>query len=347
MASYGSHGTYYANERQVPASGHSFHAPTSTGTRILRQDPGHLRQDLGQYGEAGKTQGVKTARLPLTHKALTLLGLAVLACMVALPVSDAGMLWHDFNYVFWMGQGLPAAVIISLLALLIFYFLWCMGLQGIESISIHELVTLVSTFVCMLGVVLVLSSLALYWNGYQVTSALTYNCKGSAVTRDARQYYINLLNLRKGPDCATKFSIEECSGYPNAAPPAYANYFNSLESDYHCSGFCYTTASLLETNSSLPEVADKPVSAFLEKEQTTVLAQEASKRLHRELTLPPSLFSQNPYKTSCDGAASRNLTFLALRISQVWWAIGVVLIGLSALVGFGEFFLCARKVRSP
>jgi len=343
MASYGSHTTYSINGRQVPASvGQSWQAPTSTGLRLVHQDPGHFAEDV-------KPQGFKTVRLAITQKALTLFGLGLLACLVALPVSDAGLLWGDFNYVFWLGQGLPAAVIISLIALLIGYFLWSisMGPQGVENMNIHELVTLVSTMVCMVGVILVLSSLALYWNAYQVSSALTYNCKGSAVTRDVRQYYINLLTLRKSPDCAAKFSIEECSGYPNAAPPVYRNYFSTLEGDYHCSGFCYTTSdvALVQTNSSLLEVADKPVPGFLEKQQTSVLAQDASKRIHRELTLPPALFSQNPYKTSCDGAASRNLTYLALGISQVWWAIGVVLIALSAVVGFGEFFCCARKVK--
>jgi len=353
MASY-SYNTNYLNERHALNAGQSWQAPTSAGTRTQvigsvftqRPEPVQFLQDPGQYREPVKPQGYFTAQLPLTQKALTLVGLAVLACLAALPVSDAGLLWHDFNYVFWMGQGLPIAVILSLVALLVVYFIWSVsiGPQGVENMTIHELVTLVSTFICMLGVILVLSSLALYWNGYQVTSALSYSCKGSAVTRDTRQYYMNLLALRKGPECAAKFSVAECSGFPNAAPPAYSDYLLALESNFYCSGFCYTTgASLAQTNSSLPEVADKPASGFLEKEQTNVLAQEASKRLHRELTLPPALFTQNPYKTSCDGAASRNLQFLALRISQVWWAIGCAMIGLSALVGFGEFFFCARK----
>jgi len=337
MTSYGSHGTYYLNERQVPAS---------TGARLVRQDQ-------GQAGESLKQQGPRTVRLPLTQKALTLIGLAVLICLVALPVSDAGMLLHDFNYVFWVGQALPATVIISLAALIVIYFLWSvsMGQQGVENMNIHDGVTIVSTFICLLGVVLVLTSLALYWNGYQVTSALMYNCKGSAVSRDVRQSYLGLLALRQSPACATKFSIEECAGYANAAPPAFANYFLSLESQYRCSGFCYTNppaatvAPVSQTNSSVLQVAGKHVSGFLGKEQAGVLGKEAAERIHREFALPPALFSQNPYKTSCDGAAARNLTFMALGISHVWWMIGVVLIGLSGVVGFGEWFCCARKIK--
>lgn len=303
-------------------------------------------------------QGYQTPRLPLTQKVLTLCGLAVLTFLVALPVSDAAMLLHDFNYVFWLGQALPTIVIITLVALVLFYFLWSviMGPQGAENINF--VVTLVSTFICLLGLILVLSSLWLYWTGFHVTSALMYNCVGSTVSRDIRQHYIGLLALRQSPACASKFSIEECAGYSAAAPPAFANYFLSLETDYRCSGFCYTPS---QTNSSLLEMASKDLHiiskssmssvgqtspSFLSARQQTDVQGTEAQRMHREQTLPPALFSQNAYKTSCDGAAARNLTFLALGFSRAWWMVGVVLIGLSALLSFGDMAIGSAKTSS-
>jgi len=303
-------------------------------------------------------QGYQTPRLPLTQKALTLCGLAVLTFLVALPVSDAAILLHDFNYVFWLGQALPTVVIITLVALVFFYFLWTltMGPQGTENINL--VLTLVSTFICLLGLTLVLSSLWLYWTGFHVTSALMYNCMGSTVSHDIRQNFLGLLALRQSPACSSKFSIEECAGYSTAAPPAFANYFQSLETHYSCSGFCYTpsqtNSSLLETpskdfhiisKSSMSSVGQTSASFLSAREQTDVRGTEAA-RMHRELTLPPALFSQNAYKTSCDGAAARNLTFLALGFSRVWWMVGVVLIGLSALISFGDMCIGSAKTSS-
>jgi hypothetical protein len=53
--------------------------------------------------------------------------------------------------------------------------------------------------------------------------------------------------------------------------------------------------------------------------------------------LPPALFSRSSHKSSCDGAAARNLTYMVLGTSKEWWLMGLVLIGASVTIGFGDW----------
>ena len=52
---------------------------------------------------------------------------------------------------------------------------------------------------------------------------------------------------------------------------------------------------------------------------------------------PTTLFSNANFKTSCEGAASRNLTLLARDVAQVWWYLGMSLIVLSVFMAFSKW----------
>jgi len=298
----------------------------------------------------GKLPGVDSVRLPLTEKVILLTGLAALALVVALPLSDAIMLLRDFNYTFWSGQALPITMICSLLCvLLVFYFV-----SGADHSTIPRLATLVSTFTTLLGLILVLSALFLFYSEQHVTTALMYNCGGSMITRDAGHYYERLLVLRRTSACAKIYSIEDCDGFTAAAPPHYAQYFQSLETDYRCSGFCHkhaaaNTDSKKANSSSLVQVRarHRHSSIFLGKGGDFVQAADSQSdtlaRAHRASSLPPALFSQATFKTSCDGAAGRNLSYLALGTAKVWWWMAMVLIGLAVITGIGEWMMSSQK----
>ena len=110
--------------------------------------------------------------------------------------------------------------------------------------------TLVSTFSTLVGTILVMSSLFMFYREASVTSGLMYGCQGSAMTRDVRLSYLGLLTLRQTPACAKQWSIEDCAGYAAVAAPGVATYLKDLETNYHCSGFCYASRP---ANASLAE----------------------------------------------------------------------------------------------
>lgn len=279
-------------------------------------------------------------RLPLSDRFLLLVGLAVLIFAVALPVSDAVTLITDFNYRFWSGQALPSTVLCLLIFVIVLYAIVAGTTKGAKNYSVSDLSTLVTFFTILLGSILVLTSLYLYYREQFVIKSLLYNCKGSSVTQDTRRYYLGYLNLRKTPACAIKWSISECDGFATVAPPSYGEYFKHLEENYHCSGFCNTPAnvSMIE----LPSGEHTPGSFLAKSSEFHQLDRvHQSQSAHRTDSLPPALFSHSKYKTSCDGAAARSLNFLAVGIAQEWWWIAIVLIGMSALVGIAEY-LCSQ-----
>lgn len=292
-----------------------------------------------------KPQGAKAIRLPLTQKLVILVGLSVLALLISLPVSDSAILLNDFNYTYWDGQTLPITVILALVTVVLIYF--AMSGQGMDNYTMHHLATLVSTFCTLLGIVLVLSSMFLYYRAEYISSSITYNCKGSLLTRDIGRYYEGLLALRQSPACAKQWSIQSCAGYEQAAPYAASTYLQELEMNYHCSGFCTASrgnASLIEIAAASPS-SGQSSSSFLSRgseELEQMGVKNAAKRLGRSSSLPPALFSQSVYKTSCDGAAARNLTTLGGDISKVWWWMSIVLFGLGAFVSLTEW-LCKPK----
>jgi len=294
-----------------------------------------------------KPEGSRPVRLPLTQKLLVCAGLIALLLLASLPVSDCMLLLNDFNFMFWIGEGLPVTVILSLLAAVFVYFITTSIVQDVDMWKRHNIATLVSTFSIFLGAILVLTSLYLYYRAEYTVSSLMYNCQGSAVTKDVRRNYLGLLALRMTPECSQKGSIEECEGYSNVlaqiAAPEDVAYLKALEVDYHCSGFCtaQANASLIET--SLSASSERFPRIFLAKGSSDLQLQRLAHN-HRDISLPPALFSKAAYKTSCDGSAARSLQFLAIGISQVWWWMSIVLISLSAFVGVGEWLSASKLI---
>lgn len=335
-------GSYGAPSQQVRSP---FPSRPATG---WVQDSRLQRQPLEGDGDGSSKplnpQGLKPSRLPLTQKMVAYTGLSVLLVLIALPVSDAAILLSNFNYVFWSGEVLPSVVIASLVGVLILYafVVGGIGTQGMKNYNLHGLVTLASTFCTLLGIVLVISALVLHSEEQGIINSLRYSCEGSSPTRELRTSYLRLLNVRESAACKAKFSVEDCAGYAAAAPPKYSNYLKDLEEHYHCSGFCYATTA---ANASFLEVGGQRAassssegslpSAFLSKEDSEIKKEAAQST--RTASLPPALFSPGALKSTCDGAAARNLSYHTTSISGVWWYMALVLIGSSATLSFGEW----------
>jgi len=93
---------------------------------------------------------------------------------------------------------------------------------------------------------------------------------------------------------------------------------------------CQTNVRLLATKGTSLEQTSKGAAQHTTETETV-------EKLYRASYLPPPLFSTYPQKSSCDGAAARNLTGTALGISTIWWWMAVALFGMSAVVSFAEW----------
>jgi len=71
-------------------------------------------------------------------------------------------------------------------------------------------------------------------------TTLMHQCDVAPQTHRLYEYSQVLQNIRAIPECAAKYSVEECIGYEDAVP--YTSFLKSMERRYHCAGFCYHPA---------------------------------------------------------------------------------------------------------
>merc|ERR1740130_1879647 len=94
----------------------------------------------------------------------------------------------------------------------------------------------------------------------------------------------------------------------------------------------HASAGPARHHAASPNVTAVPgVNHTAQPNRTHVVKEES---IHRASHLPPALFSHNTYKSSCDGTAARNLTFMAIGTSKLWWWMGISLIGTAVALGF-------------
>merc|ERR1719329_1893784 len=191
------------------------------------------------------------------------------------------------------------------------------------------------------------------------------------------EYSQVLHNIRMQPECAQRFTVEECEGYADAAP--YTTFLKAMENDFRCSGFCYRQpdAAFMATGpgnvseASAPE-ADAP--------ENIPLLQHATARKHRRdkvtpLALlatvadrvggvsmavvdnkasqpsvasryPPTLFSDANYQASCEGMAARDMKNFAGDVSYQTFYQGIYLVVVAVAMGFLKLLgFCVRRDR--
>merc|ERR1719198_2746783 len=157
-------------------------------------------------------------------------------------------------------------------------------------------------FITLFGLFLMMAAIPLVHQNELTYTNLMHRCMFSDQTHRLFEYSQVLQNIRADPSCASKFSVEECNGYEDAAP--YTNFLKGMENSFRCSGFCYhpqkASASLLSTKlRTRQEHTDHMTPVSLVEEE----AEEGE--MNADVQYPPTLFSNANYQASCEGMAAR------------------------------------------
>mmetsp|Transcript_40322 Transcript_40322/g.106958 ORF Transcript_40322/g.106958 Transcript_40322/m.106958 type:complete len:327 (-) Transcript_40322:36-1016(-) len=284
-------------------------------------------------------------------RSFVFLGIFALALLWFLPVWDTIWMVKSYNFTYWLGSRLPMWIMsVAVATIIVFFFVAETRFARWASIphritTQQTLVTVLTVFITCMGLVLILTSMPLSTKALKASNSLVYECQYSTLTRPTYLVYMELLALRETEDCAARFSIEDCSGFKLSAEVEYLRY---MEGNLACSGFCWTspdvsTAQTAATVSNRTSYLQVDHGHFLESreavEEEHSLAFDAASMISTKdaNVYPTTLFSNANFKTSCEGAASRNLTLLARDVAQLWWYLGMSLIVLSVFMAFSKW----------
>eukprot|EP00928_Gymnodinium_smaydae_P016015 TRINITY_DN15966_c1_g2_i1.p1 TRINITY_DN15966_c1_g2~~TRINITY_DN15966_c1_g2_i1.p1 ORF type:complete len:387 (+),score=69.07 TRINITY_DN15966_c1_g2_i1:75-1163(+) len=299
--------------------------------------------------------------------------LLLLICVV--PVWNATILMEEPNYVFWHGTSTPKwrllggcvfVIVLYLFASMLFVSCFKPQMQSEQSI-----LTLANIFVTMLGLVLYFSSLQLSRQSAETYGNLMRGCEHTEEMRRLHEYSQVLQNIRATPDCASRFSVEECIGYEDAEP--YTSMLKGMENRYRCSGFCYRppASSNLGTlmqpaplqaapavtaappaaaaAASVQAPAPAAAPALLQVAESARRAQahadrEGGGRADSQATwYPPTLFSDSNYKAACEGLVARDQRHFVGDIGSQSYYQGFALILIAVATGLIRLLgLCLR-----
>merc|ERR1719161_743454 len=117
----------------------------------------------------------------------------------------------------------------------------------------QTIMMIANIFITLLGLVLMLVSLPLSRQSIEIYNDLMHRCDYSERTHRMYEYSQVLHNIRTTPDCASKFSVEECNGYSDAPP--YTSFLKAMETDFRCSGFCYRPPLAAKATAPAPPAA--------------------------------------------------------------------------------------------
>jgi len=268
----------------------------------------------------------------------TLGGSLLLLLMSICPLWNAASLLHSFNYVFWAGRRLPTTIIVVCICIIVL-FAFTSGLffrRSIANQGEQSIMMVVNIFVTLFGLFLMLTAMPLQLQAETLSHDIMFDCAFSEQTHRLYEYSQVLQNMRATPECAKKFSVEECAGYQSSPP--YTDFLKNMESEFLCAGFCYKAPSAATPAAQLLSM-DEDVA------QSRVLALAAEAAVSSAAkSYPPTLFSDSNYQASCNGMSALNIKNVAGDIGEQTYYQGVYLILIAVLTGFLKLFnLCVRK----
>ncbi|CAE8734080.1 unnamed protein product [Polarella glacialis] len=182
-------------------------------------------------------------RFLVPKTAVTGLGMLMLMFLSAVPITNAWMLLQDSNFTFWNGRYVPGMMFFLCAGIVLAYgFTMNAFFSRVapENQNVQKVLSIAQVFIAFLGLSLVIVSYSLSDVSAQASSNLTDNCQNSRDTRRLFEFSKVLHNIRVLPECAGKPSVEDCQGYASAYP--YTDFLKTVESDFHCSGFCTAEA---------------------------------------------------------------------------------------------------------
>lgn len=288
------------------------------------------------------------------------LGGGFLLVMLALvPIWNAAALLGNFNYVYWAGYHVPQWTIFTCVLIVFFYTITAVSVLHRSKKSGNpeqNLLMLTTIFVTLFGLFLLMASLPLSRQADYTSQNLMSNCSASFETHRLYEYSQVLQNMRASPECASKYSVEECAGYQDSPP--YTDYLKSMENTFQCAGFCYREPSapqhrpattLVSTDrrirqrhtvtqlSLAAESSEEATAAESSEEQGTESAQSGH-------AYPPTLFSDANYRASCESMASRDMRYFAGDIGRQTFLQGMYLVLIAVVTGFLKLLgQCSRK----
>jgi len=322
------------------------------------ESPGSLRvrPPISSGYPATKASGA----LPNTHAKNIFLGAGILLLMLLciVPVWNAFALLQDANYVFWHGTLLPWWIITLCLLVIVVYVVTVFIFFSLSKPSAQTeqtVMMIANIFITLLGLFLMLISLPLSRQSLETYDNLMHRCANSVQTHRMYEYSQVLQNIRNTPECASKYSVEECSGYEEAKP--YTSFLKAMENDFRCSGFCYKPPSALAggaapvknvvalISTSTNEFEDR---RFHKNRITPAALLNRDSNMMRQapqiVTIPATLFSNANYQVSCEGIAARDIKNFAGDIGFQLFYQGVYLVLIAIATGFLKLVgVCVQK----
>lgn len=241
--------------------------------------------------------------------------------LVVIPIWNCIWILENPTIVYFIGSSIPqalvasvvAAVLFSLGAVTIFVHFAKMEVQTTQTLSMIAM-----SSATLVGILFVIFSMPLRERTTFASTAIYSDCAFGTPTAPLYRTYQVLHTLRNQTDCAAQVSVEDCVGYQVTHN---THILKHMETYYRCSGFCNRPPNSARNTGSQPLPASNVIEA-----------------------IPPTLFSESNFGTSCDGAVMRNLRF---SVADVGWQIygqGLGLIIVSLLVGILQLVdFCAPR----
>mmetsp|Transcript_29871 Transcript_29871/g.95229 ORF Transcript_29871/g.95229 Transcript_29871/m.95229 type:complete len:367 (-) Transcript_29871:41-1141(-) len=354
----------------------SYHPPASTQSLPYSMQPPPGRPEGYPMGPAGPPppmmgpppQGGGYVKRFVSPKNVFIgTGILLLAMLCVVPIWNAVALMQDNNYVFWVGTSVPTwmvclcAGIVALYVVTIFVFFSTARPQ----VQTEQTIMMIANiFITLLGLVLMLLSLPLSRQSVDTYNNLMHRCDYSEQTHRMYEYSQVLHNIRRLPECASKYSVEECQGYEDAPP--YTNFLKSMESDFRCSGFCYRPPGAVmgaAFGRTAPAAAQAGMPSSLihkgrRRHQDHVmplalpsidgrgLAAQPPTAVQQTVQYPPTLFSDANYQASCEGMAARDMKNFAGDVGFQTFYQGIYLVLIAVATGFLKLIgFCVRRDR--
>jgi hypothetical protein len=306
-------------------------------------------------------------------------GILLLCMLCVVPIWNAASLLQDFNYVFWAGRAVPLWLIFLSIIMIVVYVITILSFFAYSRPSVRTeqtIMMIAQIFITLLGLILMLISLPLSKQSIETYNNLMHRCDFSEQTHRMYEYSQVLHNIRAQPECAKKFTVEECNGYESAPP--YTTFLKEMESDFRCSGFCWKANPLLD---GAPAPAPAPAAApgapapakgkgkgapgpapakkkglvhvsrhLHHRHEDTVTSIAFNQQganmsaFSRDTQRPPTLFSDANYRASCEGMAARDMRNFAGDIGFQTFYQGIYLVLIAICTGFLKLIgFCVRR----
>lgn len=293
-------------------------------------------------------------------------GCVLLSLLAIVPIWNALILMQDSNYIFWAGRRTPECMI-ACCVIIIFLYAATVAIffkQGHSSVHTEQSIMMIANiFITLFGLFLMVVSSPLTHQSELTYTNLLHRCANSEQTHRLYEYSQVLQNIRAQPECAKKWTIEECDGYEAAAP--YTYFLKGMENNFRCAGFCYTpppapkVAAVVAASGPEPAPGPAPAPASLlstkQRARHVSLITEDTHAEERSLeasddelteanVYPPTLFSDRNFQASCEGMAARDMKNFAGDIGLQTFYQGVYLVGIAVVTGFLKLLgFCVRK----